>query len=261
MLPPGDSSTDAILASGLLEDSDPQVRLAALLAISDQPPSSQAGRAMAAFLGRAENLNDRWLPDAATSAAATHAVDFLLACAALNDSASNLRDVSQIVANHFARSEPGDHTTRLLTSLATADPKWAGAVVAGLKNGWPEGRALPLDDAAAAALQSLRQRLSFDDQIHLVGLEVLSGSPAAQSEVQRLTDALFAQLEDTSHTIPERIKATEMIVSLNSNSAEVAARLVDLATPQTTSQVSAGLIKALDECRRGTGPARYRPAE
>ena len=96
--------------------------------------------------------------------------------------------------------------------------------------------------------------MSFDDQIHLVGLEVLSGSPAAQAEVQRLTDALFAQLEDTSRTIPERIKAAEMIVTLNSNSAEVAERLVDLATPQTTSQVSAGLIKALDECRaRGLG--------
>ena len=217
-------------------------------------PAPQAGRAVAAFISRAENRNDRWLPDAATSAAATHATEFLLACATLDDSASALGEVSQIVANHFARSDPGNHMQRLLTALASADPTWAGAVIAGLKDGWSEGRALPLDDAAAAALQSLRQRLSFDDQIHLVGLEVLSGSPAAQAEVQRLTDALFAQLEDTSRTIPERIKAAEMIVTLNSNSAEVAERLVDLATPQTTSQVSAGLIKALDECRaRGLG--------
>ena len=225
-----------------------------LLALADQPASAEAGRAVAAFLSRAENRNDRWLPDAATSAAATHATEFLLACATLDDSASALGEISQIVANHFARSDPGNHMQRLLTALASADPTWAGAVIAGLKDGWSEGRALPLDDAAAAALQSLRQRLSFDDQIHLVGLEVLSGSPAAQAEVQRLTDALFAQLEDTSRTIPERIKAAEMIVTLNSNSAEVAERLVDLATPQTTSQVSAALIKALDECRaRGLG--------
>jgi hypothetical protein len=101
-----------------------------------------------------------------------------------------LRDVSRIVANHFARSEPGDDVQRLLPSLAAADPAWAGAVVAGLKDGWQEGRALPSDKTSGEALQTLRPRLSFDDQIHLVGLEVRSGSPAAQAEVQRLTDTL-----------------------------------------------------------------------
>ena len=140
VLPRGDASTDSILAAGLLEDSDPQVRLAAVLALSDQPASAEAGRAVAAFISRAENRNDRWLPDAATSAAATHATEFLLACATLDDSASALGDVSQIVANHFARSDPGNHMQRLLTALASADPTWAGAVIAGLKDGWSEGR-------------------------------------------------------------------------------------------------------------------------
>jgi putative heme-binding domain-containing protein len=143
---------------------------------------------------------------------------------------------------------------RLLPSLAAADPAWAGAVVAGLKDGWQEGRAVPSDKTSGEALQTLRPRLSFDDQIHLVGLEVRSGSPAAQAEVQRLTDTLFAQLEDAMLPIPERIKAAETIVALNSDNAEVAERLVDVATPQTTSQVSAALIKALDESRaRGLG--------
>jgi putative membrane-bound dehydrogenase-like protein len=254
VLPPSETSTDAILAAGVLEDSDPQVRLAALLTLSDQPPSAAAGRAVATFLNRDENRSDRWLPDAATSAAATHAVDFLIASGTLKETTSDLRDVSRIVANHFARSDSGDDVQRLLLSLASADPAWAGAVVAGLKDGWQEGRALPADNASLEALQTLRQRLSFDDQIHLVGLEVRSGSPAAQAEVQRLTDTLFARLEDATLAIPERVKASETIVALNSDSAEVAERLVDLATPQTTSQVSAALIKALDESRaRGLG--------
>jgi putative membrane-bound dehydrogenase-like protein len=254
VLPREGAATNAILAAGLLEDADAQVRLAALLALADQPPSAQAGRAVASFLARAENRDDRWLADAATSAAATNAVDFLLACAELDASVSQMRDVSQIVANHFARSEPGGDAARLLTALASADPAWAGAVLAGLKAGWPEGRALPASGEVNDAIARLRDRLNFEDQINLVGLQLRSGSPEAQAQVERLTDLLFAQLEDASLAIPERAKAAEMIVSLNTSSTEVAERLIDLATPQTTSQVSAALIKALEQSRaRGLG--------
>jgi putative membrane-bound dehydrogenase-like protein len=249
VLPPCDEATDAILTAELLNDADAQVRLAALLALSDQPASAAAGRAVAIFLSRSENFGDRWLVDAATSAAASHAGEFLLACAKLDGAPSNLREVSQIVANHFARSEPGDAVRQLIASLATADPAWAGAVVAGLKAGWPEGRPLPQGGDSADVLRRLRERLSFEDQIHLVGLEVRSGSPAAQAQVERLTGSLFAQLEDPARATPQRIQAANMIVALNPTSPQVAGRLLDLATPQTTSQVSAAVIKALADSR------------
>jgi putative heme-binding domain-containing protein len=249
VLPPGDEATDAILSAGSVDDADPQVRLAALLALSDQPSSAGAGRAVATFLSRQENHGDRWLVDAATSAAATHAEHFLLACASISTSAADLEDVTQTVANHFARTEPGDNAKRLLSSLATADPQWAGAVLAGLKAGWPESRALPLANESDDELQQLRRRLRFEDQIHLVGLEVRSGSPSAQLQVERLTDTLFAQVEDAEIEIAKRIEAIRMIVELNSHNTQVAERLVDLATPQSTSQLSTALIKALEESR------------
>jgi putative membrane-bound dehydrogenase-like protein len=245
VLPPSDLTTTEILAAALLEDPDPHVRLAALLALSDQPASGGAGHAIAELLSRPEIYEDRWLVDAATSAAATHASHFFRACALFDSSTTELRELTQIVANHFARSEPGDDARELLTSLASAEPQWAGAVLAGLKAGWPKGRALPLDDANNV-LQQLRQRLNVDDQIHLVGLEVLSGSPTAQAEVDRLTDTLFKRIEDESMAVPEQIRAAEMIVELNPESAPIAERLIDHATPQTTSQVSAALIKALE---------------
>jgi putative membrane-bound dehydrogenase-like protein len=246
VLPPSEATTAQILAAGLLEDSDAHVRLAALLALSDQPASERAGHAIAAFVGQPEIYDDRWLIDAATSAAATHAGHFLLACATLEESSSNLRDLTQIVANHFSRTEPGDDAKLLLMSLTSAEPAWAGAVLAGLKAGWPKGRALPLDDPGNL-LQKLRGRLSFDDQIHLVGLEVISGSPTAQAEVDGLTAVLFQRIEDQSMPIPERIQAAELIVELNPDSTPIAERLLDLATPQTVSHVSRALIEALEK--------------
>jgi putative membrane-bound dehydrogenase-like protein len=77
VLPRHAVSVDLILTTGLLADADAQVRLAALLALSDMPADQRAGAAVFDMLKRPENANDRWLADAATSAAATHDAGFL----------------------------------------------------------------------------------------------------------------------------------------------------------------------------------------
>ncbi|HEX7901204.1 MAG TPA: PVC-type heme-binding CxxCH protein [Planctomycetota bacterium] len=61
----------------LLADPDAQVRLAALLALSEREPSKEAGEAVFDFLQKPENAEDKWLPDAATAAAARHDAGFL----------------------------------------------------------------------------------------------------------------------------------------------------------------------------------------
>src|SRR5262249_57036449 len=68
VLPPEHKSVRAIIEGGLLKDEDGQVRLMALLALADLPPSAEAGAALADEL----NTSDRWLADAITRAAATH---------------------------------------------------------------------------------------------------------------------------------------------------------------------------------------------
>jgi putative membrane-bound dehydrogenase-like protein len=60
-----------------LADPDAQVRLAALMALSERTPSKEAGEAIYAFLQNPENAGDKWLPDAATAAAARHDAGFL----------------------------------------------------------------------------------------------------------------------------------------------------------------------------------------
>ena len=77
VLPRDDASTAAILASGVLNDKAPQVRLEALLVLSEVPKSEAAAKAIAELVAGGSLANDRWLPDAATAAAAKHDVLFL----------------------------------------------------------------------------------------------------------------------------------------------------------------------------------------
>jgi putative membrane-bound dehydrogenase-like protein len=77
VLPATNETATAILSAGLLTDTDAQVRLAALLALSETPADPRVGQAIAAMLARPENVFDKWLPDAATAAAAKHDVAFL----------------------------------------------------------------------------------------------------------------------------------------------------------------------------------------
>ena len=79
VLSPTDASRDALMASNVLEDEDARVRLAALLALADTPPSDETGAAVFAMLAAPENARDAWIPHAATAAGAKHARGFLRA--------------------------------------------------------------------------------------------------------------------------------------------------------------------------------------
>ena len=69
----------------MLEDPDASVRLAALLALAESPPSESAGAAVHAFLLNPANAGDLWLREAAAMAAAQHASGFLAAARAAAD--------------------------------------------------------------------------------------------------------------------------------------------------------------------------------
>jgi putative membrane-bound dehydrogenase-like protein len=77
LLPASPEMTAALLQSGILGDADLNVRLAALLAISTQPPSAAVGAALYAQAGSPEVVADRWLPLALRIAAAHHGAGYL----------------------------------------------------------------------------------------------------------------------------------------------------------------------------------------
>src|SRR5262249_55092782 len=127
VLPRTAKSVEAILAAKLTEDPDAQVRLLALLALADQPPSHKAGEALVAALSEPVNANDRWIPDAATCAAASNSEGFLRALSARKAPSEKLLAVTTIVADHYARGAPVDTVGDVLVRLREADPKAASA--------------------------------------------------------------------------------------------------------------------------------------
>ncbi len=82
VLPRNEKSLAALLNGKLLNDDDALVRKAALLALSELPPSDAAASAVLAALQTPGNAEDRWIPDAATSAAARNDAGFLRAALA-----------------------------------------------------------------------------------------------------------------------------------------------------------------------------------
>lgn len=156
VLPRQAATASAILEGKLLGDPDAQVRLAALLALSELPASEPAGGAVFAMLRAPENSQDRWIPDAATAAAARNDSGFIKAvlagykpvgkaqeAGALEnvlpnasfEKAEDNRPQGWRTATHSGRGEFGladigrnsGHSVKL-TSSQGADISWAAAV-------------------------------------------------------------------------------------------------------------------------------------
>jgi len=74
---PQGASGASILQAGLLQDADLHTRLAAILALAEQPASPEIGRALYAASNDASNTGDRWLSRALYIAASRHKDAFL----------------------------------------------------------------------------------------------------------------------------------------------------------------------------------------
>ncbi len=148
-LPPSSESTRQIIDAGLLSDQQPLVRLAALTALADTPPSAASGNdqassgatgaALVAALVDDLIANDKWIPDALTSAAARHDLAFLKAIAAKEfkqDIAPPALAVIERVAEHFARGDNLASLETLLATLGKTHPQAASAILGGLSKAW-----------------------------------------------------------------------------------------------------------------------------
>ena len=76
VLPRTARSASDILAAGTLDDRDLNVRLQALLALSEMPASAEAGRAIYRLSKERDIIDDEWLPEAVWIAATKHREGF-----------------------------------------------------------------------------------------------------------------------------------------------------------------------------------------
>ncbi len=242
---PDDSK--ATRAAALVSDPDPQVRLAALLALADAPESPRAADAIADALIAGKFDGDRWLPDAATAAAASHAGPFLKALAAkkLDKPASPTTvAIAGRVAEHFARgAEPGA-SAEFLAGLKDADRAVADAIIAGLARGWPKDRKPKLDDATEKAMVELLTKVSPASRAQLVSLASRWGSKAIESHSAEIASTFLATARDEKQDEAARVDAAQRLVEFRPADPKAAESLLALITPRSPQRLASGLVEA-----------------
>lgn len=78
VLPASQASLDAILASGLLQAEDLNLRKTALLTVANMPASEELGRQLMELSQNEDNISDNYLPQAVFAAVLKHPAAFLL---------------------------------------------------------------------------------------------------------------------------------------------------------------------------------------
>jgi putative membrane-bound dehydrogenase-like protein len=247
VLPRTNESAAAILDAGLLNDADAQVRLAALLALAEMPPSADAGKAIVAMLQLPGNAGDRWIPDAATSAAAAHDVHFLKALAAGGAAAANNRaalNAAAIVAEHYARGGATVVLPSLITALADGERAVADVVVTGLSKGWPRS-AEPISNLPQPSMEKLLANLSPGAKGQLIKLASAWGNKEFEKYAGLLVESLLTATGDDKQTEAQRLDSARQLVAFRNDDSQVVDGLLKIVSPRTPPELAAGIIDAL----------------
>ncbi len=247
VLPRTPESAERVVNSGLLSDADAQVRLAAFLALADLPAVEAAGPAIADALQRSNNLNDRWIPDAATSAAAVNALPVLRALAvrtAAQPPAPAVLELTARVAEHVARQAHEDSVAALVSILAGGHPQIDEAIVAALVKGWPKNHPVQLARADEQALVKLLEKLPATGRGQLTMLASVWGSPAFEKYASEIKAGFLAAVANDREPASRRIAAAEQLVDFRKTDPRAAEEVLGLITPRTAPDLAVGLVNA-----------------
>lgn len=249
VLPPTEESVGQVVAAGLLTDPDAQVRLMALLALADLPADPRAANAIASVLNPTW-LGDRWLLDAATSAAAHQGMAFLLAvCDRPIDAA--VSELVQVVATHVARQADRQLLGSLLPHLARADAVTAQAVIRGYVQGWPRrsDEQMPIADAELERhLESLFRKLPAPARGSVIRLASLLGARSLDQRLGEIYSLLLQQIDDPQRPMAQRIESAQEYASFAAQDAKAIETLLQRVDARTPPALSLGILRALAAC-------------
>ena len=245
-LPRDVDATDCIVRSDVLLDEDGQVRLAAYLALAESPPSEATAAAIAHAIADPRNAEDRWIPDAATSAAARQGALFLTALASHPGLAAQprVRELVTRVAEHVARGDAEGDAARILAALAETPVPLAGAIAEGVEKGWSKDREATLADRSATLVPEVLGRLDSDGKARFLRLASrwkIAGLSRYTAEVSR---SLAATLESSGEPEAARISAARQLVEFRPDSAEPIEQILGLIGAQTPPELAKGLLAA-----------------
>ncbi|MFO0869203.1 MAG: PVC-type heme-binding CxxCH protein [Pirellulales bacterium] len=259
VLPATTASTAALLAAEVTSDQDVQVRLAAILALADLPPTPAAGRRVAELAVDSGNvMRDRWLADAVTSAAAMQTYGFLEALktptaqSAVPPPQAPVWEVVARVAEHVARGKPDAAAVEsLLGVLDGAPAPLAESLFAGLSRGWPKGHTLTLSPAAEQRLAAAFTSLPAGSKGQLVRLAGAWGTKVLDKYAGEIIAALIATASDGQQKDAARAAAVRELIGFQPVSEEVVTQVLALITPKTSTELAGELLTALSSSQAG----------
>lgn len=238
------SAPSASTNLNLLNDSDPQVRLAALLRLAESSSSEEAGKLLAKAVTLPENLNDRWLPDALTAAASAHDLPFLAAIAPSSLAPRALAIVA-VVAEHTARRAPDSGVDVIVNALKSADPKTAETIVVALAKGWPKGKSTTLSAATEKSLAELLPKLPAGAKGQMVRLATAWGSKAFEKYTAEIARSLSELIANEKETDEQRASAARQLTEFMANDDKAVETILDAITPRAGPALVNGLIESL----------------
>jgi len=256
LVAPRDAETAAVLAkAGALTDKEPQVRLAALLALAEVPESDEAAGAAAAALADPATAGDRWLADAATAAGAANPAAFLKAVAAQKGLEPRASTVVARVAEHYARGKPGTGVGEVLAAVSK-NPAVAEAVLAGFDAGWADGVKTALGPETDQVMGDLLAKLSPEGRSRLVRLAGLWGSKGLEKYAAEIAKGFLETAGDESKSDEERVTAAARLIEFRAADAGSATGLLELLSPKSSPELTRGLIAAVGKSEAAeVGPA------
>jgi putative membrane-bound dehydrogenase-like protein len=171
-------AVDYTVPTTVLQDADAQVRLTALLALSELPPSARAKQSILDLIFTLQNARDPWLPDAAAIAGSkqgpTFLPEFLQRRAQGTDTLvlAGLRNAAVLMTRGYVANAQAEPVVNALIALPQANPATALAILNTIapappptgrggggnqrtqRDGWPEDRPPTLTADQKAAISA-----------------------------------------------------------------------------------------------------------
>ena len=267
---PNDSQTlTAILNSQLWNDSDLQVRLAALLKIADIADIADIESSVSSLsevLARPDLLTrpglltdrdvgegsttDKWLLHAWTAAAAKHAQSVLPALLAQkewdpNPSPEVVKHVG-IVAQHAARTKLDAKRFEAMI-VSPNNPDVAAAVIGGLVAGWPKEYEIAISKISGDRLLDLwlNGSLPIESKSQVLQLASFVGIKDLGPGLDKIQGQLASVFSDSAKDDASRISAGKQAIVLQPESQTLVAKLLAQVTAQSSPEFVSGMLQSL----------------
>ncbi len=249
VLPRTEFGLGALLAAKKLDDSDAHVRLETFLALSEMPTTVGVGPAIFAALNERRNFDDRWIPDAGTSAALRHARGFLDATLAGDAAHPSLATVVRLVTANYIREARFEDAIVLLETMTDADDAIRGAVFDGLALGWPRERHVRLTESHLEILEKLFADLPTSGRDYViafaraVGNRELFGDAISDSRKYLASIIADPKLENAS-----RIEAAARMIRAD-DSTDSIRTILEQVGPQVPPRLARGIFQEIGDSR------------